>query len=156
MAHVLEDHTLTTGVFSLRDTLSISHEKVRQESKKAQSNVLWSLPPFATAPVSALLGCCSFYVMTGCVSCLIVSFTQRLGVRLFLIGIFKMFTLILGLLKLSDSGSPEQTPVLPRSGGEEQKAVGDRVIGLKSCGVNRVDGVRNNAAKWHIFTVVGM
>lgn len=62
----------------------------------------------------------------------------------------------LGLLKLNDSGSPERTSVLPRPGGGEQKVVGDWVIGLKLCGVTRADGGRNIAAKWHIFTVVGI
>lgn len=65
---------------------------------RVSAALLWSLPPFATASLSALLGCCSFYVTTGCVACLIFSLTQRLGVGLFLTGIFKMFTLI-------DSGS---------------------------------------------------
>lgn len=65
--------------------------------------LLLSLPTFVTAPVSALLGCCSFY---DCVACLIFSVSQRLGVRLFLTGIFKMFPLI----DLGSSSSMTQDP----------------------------------------------
>lgn len=46
------------------------------------------------------------------------------------------------LLKLNDPGSLKQTSGLARSGGGEQKAVGDWLIGLKSCGVNRAGAAK--------------
>lgn len=116
--------------------------------------LLLSLPTFVTAPVSALLGCCSFFWLCSMfdIQCESASRSQALSHR----HLQDVSTYRLGLLKLNDSGSPKRTSVLPWSGGGEQKAVGDRVIGLKLCGVNRADGVRKNAAKWHNFTVVGM
>lgn len=173
----------------------ISHENLRQESKKAQMHVLtrkmcdsnvladvfhrqcWGgaerkcsgrlcatlWVPAISAPVTSnfcnssrvcftwlllFLWLCSMFD----IQCESASRSQALSQR----HLQDVSTYRLGLLKLNDSGSPKRTSVLPWSGGGEQKAVGDRVIGLKLCGVNRADGVRKNAAKWDNFTVVGM